>query len=126
MKKMIALLMAVAMCLLLIACSSGNIESFCDGYSISWDGYEAQNNDKTVFRAEFTDGVLTIEEWEYEADPSSPTGKSGKAVETMTYNYELEGNDTVIIEGETYTYEIDDDIVKFDKELMGIDSWWKR
>ncbi len=126
MKKAISLILALVLCLSLTACGGSNIEKFCDGGSIMWDGYAAHNNEKTVFYAEFTNGVLTIEEWEYKASSSSPSGKSGKVVDTQTYNYELQGNDTVIIDGTTYTYEIKDNRVIFDKKLAGIESAWKR
>ncbi len=44
-----------------------------------------------------------------------------------TFSYELGDDNTIIIEDSiTYTYEIDGNTVKFDKEFMGVsDIWWK-
>ena len=56
----------------------------------------------------------------------SPTGKLWIVTESAEFPYVLEGSDTVIIEGETYTYEIDGDTVHFNKDLLEIDSWWEK
>ncbi len=80
--------------------------------------------DDVKYYALFEDGTLTIEKRtpkEY-----SFTGKIWTADETYEFSYELKGNDTVIIEGETYTYEISDGRVEFDRDLIGIDEYWAR
>lgn len=126
MKKLLVLMLAVAFALSLTACGGTNIEKFCDGYSIFWDNYEGQHNDEIHYYALFEDGVLTIEQRKLQPFSASTTGTAYLVEETETYNYELEGNDTIIIDGETYTYEISDNRVEFNKDLMGISSWWKR
>lgn len=126
MKKTISLFLALVMCLSLCACGGTNIEKFCAGSSIRWDGYEGQHNDTVSYSALFENGVLTIEKRTPTAYSGSPTGKLWIVEETTEYSYELKGNDTVIIEGVTYTYEITADRVVFDKDLMGIDNYWKR
>lgn len=126
MKKLLALMLAAALALSLVACGGSNIEKFCDGYSIFWDNYEGQYNDEIHYYALFENGVLTIERRELKPFPASPTGTAYLVTETTEYNYELEGKDTVIIDGETYIYEISNDRVGFNKDLMGISSWWKR
>lgn len=125
MKKVISILLIIALCFCLVACGQ-NIETFCGGSSIKWDGYEGQHNDKFGYYATFEDGTLTIEKREAKADSGSPTGKRMEVVETKTYSYELQGNDTVIIDGETYTYSFSSGRVEFDKDLCGIESWWKQ
>ena len=119
MKKLIVMLLAVVMSLSLVACGGSNIEKFCGGYDIVWDGYEGQHNDSVRFYALFENGTLTIEKREKD-------GSQWPVKETKEYSYELEGKNKVIIDGETYTYEITDDRVKFDKDLMGIVKYWKR
>ena len=126
MKKALTLLLALTLCLSLCACGSNNIEKFCGGSSIKWDGYEGQNNDSVAFYALFENGVLTIEKRIPKSSSSSPTGQLWVVDERSEYRYELKGNDTVVIDGETYTYEITDNRVKFDKDLMGIENYWKR
>lgn len=124
--KIITILLVISVCINLTACGGNNIEKFCDGGSIRWDGYEGQNNDESVYYALFENGVLTIEYRVAEDSSNSPTGKLMILEDSEEYNYELKGNDTVIIDGETYTYEIENDRVKFNKALMGIESYWKR
>lgn len=126
MKKTISLLLALVLCLSLCACGGTNIEKFCAGSSICWDGYEGQHNDTVTYYALFENGILTIEKRTPKASSSSPTGKIWTVAESNQYRYELQGSDTVIIEGEAYTYEIIDKRVKFDKDLMGIDNYWKQ
>lgn len=126
MKKIISLLLVLVMCFALAACGGSSIEKFCGGSSIQWDGYEAQHSDDVNYYALFENGVLTIEKRVPKNSSSSPTGKVWVVAETKEYHYELQGNNTVIIDGETYTYEITDDRVKFNKDLMGIDNYWKR
>ena len=121
-KKLLTLAMCTLLLFSLTACGNGNIEKFCDGSSIMWDGYEAHNSDDVVYRAEFSNGSLKVEKWEYK----DGIGKPGNVVESNTYNYELDGNYTVIIDGDTYTYEISDGRVEFNKKLMGIESSWKQ
>lgn len=124
MKKFILVLLLLMMLLLLSACGTGNIEKFCDGQSLHWDGFGYRHVDDVMYYALFEDGTLTIEERtpkEY-----SFTGKIWTTDETFEFSYELKGNDTVIIEGETYTYEISDGRVEFDRELMGFDKYWAR
>ena len=125
MKKALSILLALVICLSLCACGK-NIEKFCGGYSIQWDGYEGQHNDSVNYHALFENGVLTIEKRIPQSSSSSPTGKLWVVDETNEYHYELKGNDTIIIDGTTYTYEINGDRVKFDKDLMGIDNYWKQ
>lgn len=126
MKRLITWLLIQVLCLSLCACGGTNIEKFCDGYSIMWDGYEGQNNDSEKYYALFSDGTLTIEKRTSKESASSPTGKLWSVVGTEKYSYELKGSDTVIIDGETYTYEISNNRVKFNKDLVGIETWWKR
>lgn len=123
MKKALSLLLVLVLCLSLCACGGTNIEKFCDGYDIKWDGYEGQHNNSVKYYALFKDGTLTITKY---VPNTYSTGGKWKVAETKEYSYELQGNDTVIIDGETYTYEISDDRVSFNKELVGIESWWKR
>lgn len=56
----------------------------------------------------------------------SPAGVIWITSESGQFPYELQGNDTVIIDGETYKYEFYDDLVEFDKPLLDIDYWWSR
>lgn len=123
MKKVLSLILALIMCLSLCACGK-NIERFCGGYSIRWFGYEGLHNDSVTYYALFEDGVLTIERCIYEPSSSSPSGKVQVSKETNEYHYELKGNNSVVIDGVTYTYEINDDLVVFDQKLMGIAAMW--
>ena len=125
MKKALSLLLALVMCLSLCACGK-NIERFCGGYSIRWSGFEGNHSDNVTYYALFEDGVLTIEKCIYAPSSSSPSGKTLVDKETNEYRYELEGNNSVVIDGVTYTYEINGDLVDFDKKLMGIASMWER
>lgn len=61
MKRLITLLLGFTMLFSLCACGVSNIEDFCDGYSIRWDGAQSDRDDTQCFYALFEDGVLTIE-----------------------------------------------------------------
>lgn len=126
MKRLITLLLALTMLIPLCACGVSNIEDFCEGYSIRWDGIQSNRDDTQCFYALFEDGVLTIERKTPIPSSTSPTGAIWITSESGQFPYELQGNDTVIIDGETYKYEFYDDIVKFDKPLLDIDYWWSR
>lgn len=123
MKKIIVTLLALVMMLSLTACGGKNIEQFCDGADLRWNGAASSLVNDAKYYASFEDGVLTIVRREQRDVP--PAGLLWMVVETQTYNYELEGNDTIIIEGLiTYKYEIHGDEVVFDENLVGLDNYW--
>jgi len=108
---------------MLSACGGKNIEKLCDGSSLSWDGFGAHHVEGYKYYALFEDGTLTIEERTPKNYPNT-SGPVWTADKTLKFQYTLKGNDTVIIEGETYTYTISDRRVTFDKKLMGIEDSW--
>ena len=126
MKKIIAIALVLLLCLSFTACGAKDIEKFCDGSSLHWNGPTARKSDDVNFYATFEDGILTVEMREPMDYEDSPTGKLWIVTESAEFPYVLEGSDTVIIEGETYTYEIDGDTVHFNKDLLEIDSWWEK
>ena len=124
MKKASLFLFLLVLAMLLSACSAGNIEKFCDGQSLKWDGFGSRYVDDLKYYALFEAGTLTIEK--HTPREYSFTGKYWAADETFEFHYTLQGRDTIIIEGETYTYTIENERVTFDKDLMGIEKYWAR
>ena len=55
---------------------------------------------------EFDDGTLTVYWRFFNVDPSSPSGVSLDREETYEYEYTLDGENYVIVDGETYYYEV--------------------
>lgn len=97
MKKFLLVLLALTMCLTLCACGGG-----LEGTTLT---------SASECTARFSNGTLYLNVFG----------------DHQTYSYELEGDDTIIINGIlTYTYEIDGDRVTFSDDLIGVsDIWWK-
>ncbi len=125
MKKLVPLLLIAVIMLSFAACASKNVETFSNGFNLHWNGASASRIKDVSYYAAFKNGVLTIEKWEPK-DPQSASSQ-WKMVDSKTYKYELQGNNTIIIEGvKTYTYKIEGKEVVFNENLLGIDSRWKK
>lgn len=124
MKKIAIAVLLITLTLTLSSCGGSNIEKFCDGSSLYWDGFDAHYGVDEAYYALFENGTLTIEK--RTPKKFQTMGTLWTVDESYEYSYVLQGNDTVIIEGETYTYEITDSRVQFSKDLMGIEDWWTR
>lgn len=121
MKKVLALVLLVALMLSLTACGAK-----LEGSELRWSGPVSLREDDTAYYAKFKDGVLTIEKYEYASDPNSPSGKSAINHEEQTYTYEMKENNTIVIDGtKTYTYEISGEDVTFNSDFMNITRFWE-
>lgn len=116
MKKIVALFLALALCLCLFAC--GNKTLTLEDLS----GIYVQDEYDTRASFVFEDGTLTIEVIQYVEYSGSPTGKVAGNTETFTETYTLDGENYVIVDGTKYYYEIDEDnkTVTFSVKFMDL------
>ena len=103
MKRIFALMLAVVMCLLLVACGNGIDGSY-------WQYRMMMPNGKTFdYSLSFEDGVVTVD---------TPNDE-------QEYSYEITDDNTIVIDGTiTYTFEIDGDSLEFNKPFLGTKSYW--
>lgn len=95
MKKFLLFLLALTLCFSLCACGNK-----LEGTTLTYmEGCTAR----------FSNGTLYLQVFD----------------SYQTYSYDLEGNDTIIIEDTiTYTYEVDGSIVTFSDDFMGVSDIW--
>lgn len=115
MKKFVALLLVLVMALSLCACGVKTLEDTNGMYAESADGYL-----RVYF--DFEGGEMTMEIYQYVDDPSSPSGKIANDIDTYTYEYTLNGENHIIVEGTDYYYRINKEAgtVSFSGEFLGL------
>ena len=115
MKKIAALLLVLVMALGLCACGAKTLEDTNGMFAESADGYL-----RVYF--DFEDGEMTMEIYQYVDYPSSPSGKIAGDIDTYTYEYTLNGENHITVEGTDYFYQINKKagIVSFSGEFLGL------
>lgn len=115
MKKFVALLLVLVMALSLCACGKITLEDT--------RGMFVQSADDSVRVAfKFNNGEMTMEIYQYVDDPSSPSGKIANDIDTYTYEYTLNGENHIIVDGTDYYYSINkkNETVSFSVDFLGL------